>query len=145
MKSHIETYLEAAEGVGQVMAHARLLVKLARFYTEFAPTHLGQASRVANYKAGGIIVIHANNGAVATKLRQMAPSLAHDFSKCGAQCSEVQIKVQANEIQSQSRTPTQKPLSKRTCFELGNLASSLPNGPLRSALESLLERAAREE
>jgi hypothetical protein len=148
MKNNLENYLEAAEGAGQVMAHARLLMKLARLYAEFAPTHLGQASRVANYKAGGIIVIHANSGAVATKLRQMAPSLANEFSKCGAQCSEVQIKVQANEIQSQSRTSIQKPqkpLSKRTCLELGALAGSLPDCPLRSALELLIERAAKQE
>jgi len=144
MHKQLENYLEAAEGADKVLAHARLLMKLAHLYTELAPTHLGQASCVANYRSGTII-IHATNGAVAAKLRQMAPTLANEFAKRGAQCSEVQIKVQAREIQSQSRTSTQKPLSVRTSRELGCLAGSLPASPLRSALESLLDRAAKQE
>lgn len=144
MQNQLENYLEAAEGASKVLAHARLLVKLARLYSELAPTHLGQASCVANYKAGTII-IHAASSAIAAKLRHMAPTLANEFSKRGAECNEVQIKVQAREIQSQSRTSTQKPLSTRTSRELGCLAGSLPASPLRSALESLLERAAKQE
>jgi hypothetical protein len=144
MQKLLENYLEAAESAGKVLAHARLLMKLAHLYEEIAPTHLGQASCVANYRSGTII-IHANNGAVAAKLRQMAPSLAHDFSKRGAQCTEVQIKVQAREIQYQSRASTQKPLSRRTSSVLDSLAGSLPPSPLRSALETLLTRAAKEE
>jgi hypothetical protein len=80
MKNQLENYLEAAEGADKVLAHARLLVKLARLYTEFVPTHLGQASCVANYGAY-VITIHASSGAVAAKLRQMAPTLANEFSK----------------------------------------------------------------
>jgi hypothetical protein len=47
------------EGAGKVLAHARLLAKLAGLFQEIAPPHLGQASSVANYKSG-IVVIHAS-------------------------------------------------------------------------------------
>ena len=144
MQKTLENYLEAAEGAGKVLAHAKLLMKLAHLYQEMAPTHLGQASCVANYRSG-TIVIHAVSGAVAAKLRQMAPSLANEFSKQGAECTEVQIKVQATEIQRQLRRSTQKPLSSRTSRELSCLASSLPTSSLRSALETLLARAAKKE
>lgn len=140
MQNPVENYLEASEGAGSVLAHARLLMKLAHFYQEMAPTHLGQASCVANYKSG-IIVILAVSGAVAAKLRQLAPTLANEFSKRGFECSEVQVKVQAHEIKSQSRASTQKPLSHQTGEILAGLAGTLPDSPLRAALETLLTRA----
>jgi hypothetical protein len=144
MQKLLENYLDAAEGAGSVLAHARLLMKLTHLYEGIAPAHLGQASSVANYKSG-IIIIHAVSGAVAAKLRQMAPRLADEFSKRGFECTEVQIKVQARETQSQSRTSTQKPLSRKTSRELADLAGSLPDSSLRSALETLLARSARQE
>ena len=144
MQNSLENYLEAADGAVKVLAHARLLIKLTRLYREIAPTHLGQASRLANYKSG-IIVIHATSGAVAAKLRQLAPSLTDGFSKRGIECSGVQVKVQAHKIAAQSRASTQKPLSTRTSHELEVLRNSLPVSPLREALEVLLARAARQE
>ena len=137
MQNSLEHYLESANGAGQLMAHARLLVKLGRLYQEIAPPHLCQASSLANYKTG-IVIIHAESGAVAAKLRQLAPTLADGFSKRGIECTGVQVKVQAREISAQSTTSTQKPLSARTRKELGDLCDHLPDSPLRAALESLL-------
>lgn len=144
MHNSLENYLEAADGAGKVLAHARLLMKLTRLYEGFAPAHLGHASRVANYKSG-IVVIHAESGAVAAKLRQMAPSLASEFFKNGLECSGVQIKVQARESTSQSITSTQKPLSAQTGRALSELTGSLPDSPLRTALQNLLAHAAIKE
>ena len=140
MQKSLENYLEATDGAGKVLAHARLLIKLANLYQKIAPAHLSQASTLANYKSG-IIVIHATSGAVAAKLRQMAPSLADGFSKKGIECNGVQVKVQAPEINTQSMTSTQKPLSMKTEQSLCELRDHLPQSPLRSALENLLARA----
>jgi predicted nucleic acid-binding Zn ribbon protein len=63
-------------------------------YQEIDTAHLAQASRVANYKSR-VVVIHASSGAVATKLRQMAPTLATELSKRGLECTSVQVKVHA--------------------------------------------------
>lgn len=140
MQNLLENYLDAADGAGKVLTHARRLMKLTHLYEGIAPTHLGQASCVANFKSG-VIIIHATSGAVAAKLRQMAPTLVSEFSKRGVQCSEVQVKVQAHEIKGQSRASTQKPLSLRTGQTLSDLSESLPASPLRSALDTLLKRA----
>ena len=144
MNYSLESYLDAADGAGKVLAHARLLMKLTQLYHEIAPAHLGQASDLANYKSG-IVVIHAASGAVAAKLRQLAPTLADGFSKRGVECNGVQIKVQARKIGAQSMTSTQKPLSSRTSRTLEGLRDSLPASPLRAALETLLVRSARTE
>lgn len=140
MQKSLENYLEATDGAGKVLAHARLLIKLANLYQKIAPAHLSQVSSLANYKSG-IIVIHATNGAVAAKLRQLAPSLSDGFSKRGIECNGVQVKVQAPEINTQSMTSTQKPLSIKTEQGLCELRDQLPQSPLRSALEKLLARA----
>ena len=144
MQNSLENFLEAADGAGKVLAHARLLIKLTHIYQEIAPTHLGQASSLANYKSG-TIVIHAVSGAVATKLRQLAPTLADGFSKRGIECNGVQVKVQARKNIAQSTSSTQKPLSAKTSKELEALRDSLPSSPLRAALTTLLEHAAKQE
>lgn len=144
MQNPLEIYLDAADGAGNVLAHAKLLIKLSKLYQKVAPLHLGQASCLANYKSG-VIVIHAASGAVAAKLRQLAPTLAGSFSKMGIECNDVQVKVQARQISKQSSTSTQKPLSATASRELENLCASLPSSTLREALQSLLTRAAKQE
>jgi hypothetical protein len=144
MQKSLENYLESADGADKILAHARLLIKLSRLYQEITPPHLSQASRLANYKSG-IIVIHAVSGALAAKLRQLAPTLADAFAKRGVECNGVQVKVQAFESGKQSRTSAPKPLSTRSSRELEGLRDSLPDSPLRAALETLLRRAARQE
>ena len=137
MQKSLENYLEATDGAGKIMAHARLLIKLARIYQQIAPPHLSQASSLANYKSG-IIVIHATSGAVAAKMRQLAPTLADGFSKKGIECNGVQVKVQAGETGTQSRTSIHRPLSSSAGKTLGDLRDTLPTSPLRTALDSLL-------
>lgn len=143
MNHSIESYLEAADGAGKIMAHARLLVKLARIYQEIAPAHLSQASSLANFKSG-IVVVHAVSGAVAAKLRQLGPTLADGFCKRGVECSDVQIKVQARKTIAQSMSSTKKPLTAGASRSLEGLRDSLPSSPLRAALATLLERSARQ-
>lgn len=144
MTDSLQHYLETTEGAGKVLVHARLLAKLAALFQEIAPPHLGQASAVANYKSG-IVLIHASSGAVATKLRQMAPTLADELSKRGVECRGLQVKVQARRRHETAPAATPKPLSARTSDQLTALSQSLPASPLRTALEHLLARAAREE
>ena len=144
MQNSLENFLETADGASKVLAHARLLIKLAHLYQEIAPMHLSQASRLANYKSG-FVVIYAFSGAIAAKLRQMAPTLADGFSKRGIECNGVQVKVQARKFDVQSMTSTQKPLSSRASGTLSSLRDSLPSSPLRAALDSLLAHSARSE
>ncbi|MFT3849214.1 MAG: DciA family protein [Propionivibrio sp.] len=140
MQKTLEDFLEAPDGAGKVLAHARLLLRLTRLYQTIAPAHLAASSHVANYKSG-TVVIHAASGAVATKLRQFAPTLADGFSRKGIECSGVQVKVQARETGTQSTTSTPKPLSSSASQTLGDLRDTLPNSPLREALDTLLTRA----
>ena len=138
MTNGLEHYLDNDAAAGRVMAHARLLLKLARRFEAVAP------ARVANYKSGKI-VIHADNGAVAAKIRQMSQRLCDELSKGGPECNGIDVKVQPRKIPCQSMGSLQKPLSARACGVLRSTSENLPKGPLRDALEALLSSAARQE
>ena len=144
MTNGLEHYLDNDAAAGRVMAHARLLLKLTRRFEAVAPAAVAHAARVANFKSGKI-VIHADNGAVAAKIRQMSQRLCDELSKGGAECSGIEVKVQPRQIPCQSMASTQKPLSASTCGVLRSTSENLPKGPLREALETLLTRALRQE
>jgi len=108
-----------------------------------APAGLGHVSRVANYKQGKV-VIHADHGAAAAKLRQFAESLRDGFLKDGLECKAIEIKVQPLEISSQSTPSTVKPLTSGAGAAIAATAGTLPkDSPLRNALERLIASAAR--
>ena len=144
MPNTLQDFLEAADGAGNVLAHARLLLRLAYLYEQIAPAHLRQASKIANYKSG-LIVIHATNSAVATKLRHLATTLAEGFSQRGVECNGVQVKVQASEIPVQSRTSASRPLTAESSRTLEELRDALPESTLREAVSTLLRRSAKAE
>jgi hypothetical protein len=139
-----EHYLDKDAAAGRVMAHARLLLKLSRRFEAVAPAGLRHSAHVANYKLGTII-IHADNGAVAAKIRQLSQRLSSELSKGGTECNGIEVKVQPRQIPSQSTSSTQKPLSGKAIGILQSASESLPEGPLRKALDNLLQRAARAE
>lgn len=139
-----EQYLDSDLAAGKLMAHARLLLKLSRRFEAIAPAGLRHAAHVANYKSGKI-VIHADNGAVATKIRQMSQRLCDELSKSGPECNDMEVKVQPHQIPYQSTSSTVKPLSATACGMLRATTDKLPDGPLRTALDTLLKRAATRE
>jgi hypothetical protein len=139
-----EQYLDSDAAAGRIMAHARLLLKLSRRFEAVAPSGLRHAAHVANYKSGKII-IHADNGAVAAKIRQLSQRLSDELSKSGTECSGIEVKVQPRQIPCQSTSSTQKPLSGKAIGMLRSTSETLPKGPLRAALERLLERTAKAE
>ncbi|MFZ1244985.1 MAG: DciA family protein [Azonexus sp.] len=139
-----EHYLDKDAAAGRVMAHARLLLKLSRRFEAVAPAGLRHSAHVANYKLGTVI-IHADNGAVAAKIRQLSQRLSDELSKGGTECNGIEVKVQPRQIPSQSTSSTQKPLSGKAIGVLRSATDSLPQGPLRDALDKLLKRAASVE
>jgi hypothetical protein len=139
-----EQYLDSDAAASRVMAHARLLIKLSRRFEAIAPAGFRHTAHVANYKSGKII-IHTDNGAVAAKIRQMSQRLCSELSKGGAECNGIEVKVQPRQIPYQSKSSTQKPLSVSACGVLRSTSENLPKGPLRDALDRLLESAARRE
>lgn len=138
----IETCLDADGHIARLTAHAGRLLKLQRIFEQATPAALRHQGRVANLRLGKVI-IHAANGAVAAKLKQLAPRLLDLFLIEVPQATEVQVKVQPGVPDSAApRKVAPAHISDHGKESLTSLANRLPEeSPLRSALGRLLEKA----
>lgn len=135
----LDDCLNADESLARLTAHAGHLLKLQRIIDTTIPSALLQACRIANYRLG-IVFIHADNGAVAAKLRQLAPSLCEELRSGGRQITEIRVKVQPRECPPpRINTESVPALGLRSKQGLTDLANGLPeDSPLRASLERLL-------
>ncbi len=134
--------LTADETMARLAAHAGRLASLQRIIETTIPSALAQSCRIANYKLG-VVIIHADNGAVATKLRQIAPSLRDDLLTSGSEITEIRVKVQPRDsLPSPSPRTSVAVLSEQTKQGLTSLSAKLPEGSsLKDALGRLVSRA----
>lgn len=145
-RSKPDAYLKSSKDWARLSDHAERLLALQQLYAQIAPMCLArelvEASQIANYKSGKI-VIHAANGAVAAKLRQVEPSLRGALSESGAEVTQIAVRVQARHIalqQGNVAAPRRLPLQAIGGMEA--LAAALPAGsPLAAALRRLVGRA----
>ena len=135
----LDDCLNADAALARLTAHAGHLLKLQRIIDASLPSTLGRASRIANYRAG-IVFLHADNGAIAAKLRQLAPSLSEQLRSSGAEITEIRIKVQAREgAEPDRKFDAIAQIGSRAKQGLTSLSTSLPDdSPLKASLERLL-------
>lgn len=123
-------------------AQAMRLLSYQRFFESALPPPLRKHARIANMRAGKLVV-YAGNAAVATKIRQLAGRIADFFVSKGVDVSEIDVRVQAgiDAAISQHTDPRSatKPLPSAQRIEsLEQLAGTLPeDDPLKSAVLSL--------
>ncbi len=144
----LKDLLQEDGGAGKLLAHAQFLTRLTEIYAVAVPDYLSPTSRVVNYRAG-IITIHADNGATAAKLRQMVPRLMEAFVSEGIKCNDLRIKTQAPAFKMSGEStgsdiPIARALSEKARTEIAACLHSLPDSPLRSTLQRLLDRARQE-
>ncbi|HZV54671.1 MAG TPA: DciA family protein [Rhodocyclaceae bacterium] len=130
----------ADAGLARLSGHARRLLRLQRVFESATP--LARQARVANFKLGKII-IHAVNGAVAAKLKQMEPRLAAVFRSEAAEVTGIDIRVQPDVDRRQAEPPRIRTgMGEEQKRALTSLADDLPEGSaLRTALTRLVDRS----
>jgi hypothetical protein len=136
----LEDYLSADAGLARLSAHARRLLQFQRLFEAVTP--LARQSRIANVRLGKII-IHANNGTVATKLRQLEPRLIAVFRNEVTEVTGLDIRLQpmSGSPGSIKREPTAG-IGPRQKQALTSLADGLPEGSsLKDALKRLVSRS----
>ncbi len=144
MIKEVDRYLRADSAVGRIVVHAQLLARLGQRLAAALPGPLAASARLANFRNGRAVIL-ADNGAVATKVRQMSQRLAGELSKAGVDCDGVDVRVQPREAAREIAPGTVKPLSVKSFESLRSTAESLPKGPLKAALDQLLARVAKSE
>jgi hypothetical protein len=87
-------YIPRHATLGPLAARAADLIELRRLYRDNLPAGLAQASQVANFRDGVVIVL-ADNSAAAAKLKQLTARLTALFQEKGWQINAIKVQVQA--------------------------------------------------
>lgn len=139
MPQRLNSYFHASHELHQLSRQVAQLVALQRHYENFAPTPLVLASHVVQLTQQ-ILVIAADNSAVAAKLRQLSPRLTQYFQDNGHEVTGIQIKVQVSSSPP-ARRSSPRALSLAAQQKLVTLAEQLPDSPLKQALQRLARGA----
>ena len=91
--SRLNSYFDASQELRQLTHKVERLAALQRHYELFAPPSLARTSHVVQLDQQ-ILTLAADNGAVAAKLRQLAPRLAQMLQQSGYQVTVIQVRVQ---------------------------------------------------
>lgn len=141
MTKPLQRYLGSGETLERLHDHARRLLRLQATFDALLPAGLRGACSVGNVKTDTLVVL-ARNGAVASKLKQLAPSLQDQLGEQGILVRSIQVKVQLGPAAPLAPEPQYRtiPVAGRASIEA--LAASLPpDAPLRAALERLAARS----
>ena len=135
----LQEHLNSGDSMARLAAHAQRLLQFQRLLEAALPEALRPHARVANFRLGKLL-IHAANGAVAAKVRQLGPSLASELSNKDPKVTQIEVRVQARnpspprQIHKRPSLPGNKQKQGLT-----NLIQGLPGeSPLKRALERLL-------
>ncbi len=135
----VMSHLAAAEAYVRLSEQANRLRQLQALLDVSLPAYLQPGTHIANFKRGKII-IHADSGAVAVKLRQMTPTLAETFIQQGHEITGIEVRVQARRtFKASIRNKPAKQLGVQQKQVLTSLSLGLTDGsPLKLALDRLL-------
>lgn len=141
MSHPLSRFLGHGETLSRLHDHARRLQQLQTQLERALPGPLGRACAVANLKGETLVVI-AQSGSVAARLRQMAPSLTRAMGAAGGPpIAAIQVKVALVTEPEPRPQPSARTIGNGGRESLTTLVEQLPEGDeLRKALERLLER-----
>lgn len=140
--AHIARHLVETDVLVRLTDHARRIARLQRVFVQGVPAGLAGSSRVVNVSQG-VVVVGADNGAAANRLRQLSPRLGTLFRTAGIEVTEVRIKLQptASIMDPQAGAKPGRSLSADVGAVLSKTARALPAGELKDALEHLVRAA----
>ena len=136
----LQDHLASGDSMARLAAHAQRLLQFQRLLEAALPAALKPYARVANFRLGKLL-IHADSGAVAAKIRQFGPRLASDLSSKEAKITQIEVRVQARN-RSSALAPMERPSLPGSKQKQGltALARKLPQeSPLKGPLERLLQ------
>lgn len=140
MSQLLHRYLGSGDALARLQDHAARLRRLQTALEAALPPHLAPQCQVANLKEG-TLVISAQGGAVAVRLKQMLPSLVEHFARAGHAVQAIKVKVGTPQQVEWRRPPPERHISADAKAGIARFAATLPrDAPLREALERLVRR-----
>lgn len=127
-------------GLTALTRATQCIAALQRLYAVCAPPDMVRASRVVNHR-DGMLVIAADNGAVAAKLRQQAPRLLQNMQKQGGEVTGIRVQVQVERAAPAPRTRAEKtPLPIDSVDNFEKLSKQVKDPALGAALARFAAR-----
>jgi hypothetical protein len=139
----LSTLLGANTELKALSARVRRLGELQKLYFRSAPRELASASRVKSQRAG-TLVISADNAAVASKLKQLAPTLLAAIRESEREVTKIRIEVQVSGRATGARRGARKRrLTPEAIEQFEALADRVADEGLKSALSRLVRHHRR--
>lgn len=135
MPQRLNSFFASSQELRQISGKVRQLLALQLHYEQVSPPSLARSSQVMQLEHG-ILTLAANNGAVAAKLRQMTPELVRQLQLRGCEVTGIQVRVQVT-LPPITHTATPASMSAQGKQQLSDLAATLTDSPLKSALQRL--------
>jgi len=135
----IAQILDSAPGLQDLAEVSRYIERLQRVYREAVPAELCKSSRISWARAG-VVSVTAGNGAVAAKLRQLAPRGLNQLRQRGFEFNSMRIEVQVAPASLSRPARSPKRLSANAISAIEAALAKTPESPLKAALKRLARR-----
>jgi hypothetical protein len=137
VSQRLNSYFSASPEMRALSGHAGRLAALQASYANIAPAALVRFSHVQQFERQ-ILVLAADNGPVAAKLRQLAPELILQLQNKGYEVTGIQVRVQV----SAPPAPRAKKTKNRAgaSAKLAAAVQELDDSELKNALKRLADK-----
>ena len=123
---------------------AQRLNAISRIWETVAPIGLARSCRVGRLD-DGVLTLLADNGAIASKIKQQLPSLLEKFQKRGSEITGIQVDVQVKIPSPERKIAPKQGISQQSLASLEKLDADLEDSPLKEALTNLIKHQRRSE
>jgi len=135
LPQRLNSFFKSSQELSQLTGKVRQLRLFQQHFEQIAPPSLLRASHVEHIEHT-ILTLAANNSAVAAKLRQLAPELVKQLNLHGCEVTGIQVRVQVS-LPRQAPAQHSPLVSPQGKQHLDRLAATLPDSPLKKALQRL--------
>jgi hypothetical protein len=134
----LNAYFSTSSELAQLTSKARQLMALQQQLEHILPPSLRMGCRVMQLEQQKL-TLTANNGAAASKLRQMTTELIEKFNNINCKITLIQVVVQVSHPPYTPPAQTRK-LSSSVQKKLSQLAEKIADSPLKDALNRLAKK-----
>lgn len=138
----LQSYFGSTATLAALAGQAGRVRALQQHWEQVAPPPLAHMCKASGLQ-DQVLVLYANNGAIAAKVRQLAPTMLDKLKKMGLEVTAIQVRVQVSFPVQEQKPVKSLQLGSAGMESLRQLAERLEASPLRQALERLLERHAK--
>jgi hypothetical protein len=131
----LDAFFKGSAELRSIAGQAEMLANLQRSWNSVVPEPLRKFTRTGRLEHRSITVF-ADNGAVAAKIKLLAPTLLKNLQIKGVDVTSIRVEVQVQSARAKPSKPSRR-LSFYAAVSLTQLAETLPESPLREAIERL--------